>query len=141
MNSQRELDYKIAEFVMGWLWCGMPEGLKLIPPNGNPDESYIVPYYSVVLNMAWEVLETLRSRGFSVDVSCYPDNRKWLKPPMGEPTAKASKWTMQDISEHYQCTITRYDKDFDSWIVVCDPCGSSPAEVICLAALEAVKPK
>jgi hypothetical protein len=139
MNSLRELDYRVAELVMGWRWWSDAKGRQLIPPVGTHGESYIVPYYSVVLNMAWEVLETLRLCGFSVDVNCYPAGRKWLKPiKEGD---SAPKWQPQTSPNHYQCTVAGYDNEFDCWIVVCDPVGSSPAEVICLAALEVVKPK
>lgn len=76
MPAGRELDALVAEKVMGWTNVNPKEPYDLPVSGvafgkGSPDgmSRGPIPYYSTILAAAWQVLETLRARGFLMVVS------------------------------------------------------------------------
>ena len=133
----------IAEKIFGYIvtkiatFGGMGTPIyKFIDPEGNGWEGLLggnIPGYSINMKDAWDVVEKLRQKGFTVDVHAYPENREWLEPPYGG--APAKEWVLKKDKLHYQCSLSQYHEDIAAWISFADPCGESPAHAICLAAL------
>lgn len=130
----RELDALVAQKVMGvqieWVTA---QGQKIPTIMGQP--FYIKPYSTSIAD-AWLVVEKLKDMGFSIDVSAFPSNRKWLEPPYRG--AHAQEWTLTK-SVHYQCDISRYEETIEMWTCHCDADSDTPSHTICLAALKAVE--
>lgn len=62
-----ELDYAIAEHIMGWTKSTVGPCEYLNPP---PDEAFRpVPRYSTKIAAAWEVVDKMNSLGFTLDLS------------------------------------------------------------------------
>jgi hypothetical protein len=90
--SDRELDAKIAEHLMGWLdihqtigfqgqWLGHP------PSWPHPKVVFTgVPEYSTDLYHAWTVLEFLRQQGWLIRIQEMPDGFPYKDDMTGEDT-------------------------------------------------------
>lgn len=161
MKPGKELNDLIASKLFGWKFTKLSYVLALnynrlhvhpkikdhflleppeffdIPEDGRDRDHTDAPNYSTDIASAWLVVEKLRSLGFSVDVSSYPNEREWLKPPYDN--APAPEWVLSKGTEYYQCSISRHEPDAFGWISVCDPLGETPSHAICLAALEALE--
>jgi hypothetical protein len=138
MMNNRELDVLVATKIMDWIYDSKYVHKFSRFDRGRCDESDI-PTYSTSFQYAWEIVEKLRSLGFTVDISSYPASRKWLKPPYEN--APGPEWVLtKDGALPYQCSISRHEPDFECWVTVCQASAKNPAEAVCLAALEAIKP-
>lgn len=162
LKPGRELDVEIAEKVMGWTKCQAYSyrtfgdhwtTVKESKLKWSMDQDGTTYHECGCLNFqkkdmswspsrnigsAWEVVEKLVSLGYSVDVSSYPRDRKWLMPPYEN--APAKEWTLRaNEKDCHQCVISRYEKDAGCWIVhVDEPLAPTAPHTICLTALEAV---
>lgn len=140
MKPGVELDNEVALKVMGWTDPHTHEGeLMMLPPTcSSPYQP--APPYSTNLVAAWDVVENLRARGYSIKVSSYPTTRKWLKPPYKG--APSREWELVLGTPYYQTTICKQiieNTDVTQlWVVWSDAEGETPQHSICLAALEAL---
>jgi hypothetical protein len=143
MNPGRKLDALVAKRIMGWtdnssdptqpgMW-----GIMDYYVDGSPVLVADFPLYSDDILSSWEVVEVLRDLGYCVDISAFPNNRKWLESPYeGCP---APQWELVKTKSSYQCSISYQEPDLKCWISIADECSSeSPAHAICLSALKAI---
>jgi hypothetical protein len=150
MKPGRELDRSIAESVMGFKnvhendsYIDEPgtefiggmyiSALVYQPCDDIPGYFLEVPKYSTDMDASWEVVEVLKNKGFTVDLSAYPIDREWLEPPYEG--AKSKEWVLKRTNIFYQCRISEYDASCGGWIHVIDQSGDTPSYTICLAAL------
>lgn len=79
LKAGRELDALIAEKVMGWAlvsnqkankagWWGLAPGSSLMP----------LPYYSLSISDAWEVVEKLEEKGITMDMGQVWNGGEWM---------------------------------------------------------------
>jgi len=79
MPAGIDLDFLVAENVMGWKWIDTPIASRLlVPPEYNqPDlwrpewrhEGYpLPPSYSLSISDAWEVIERLNELGYGMEL-------------------------------------------------------------------------
>jgi hypothetical protein len=147
--TNREIDVQIAEKLFGakveflnqrygWRVDYVADNNECNDPNLAMDmvDGWKLKHYSRDIKSAFQVVEKLRTAGYTVDLSSYPEEREWLQSPYDN--APAKEWVLKRGPDYYQCRLSKYEK-FCGWICVCDPIGSSPAEVICMAALEALE--
>lgn len=148
--SQHHIDVKVAEHVMGWertneeiypggaISSNYRSRAWRIPGRGLVAEEFLCRF-SGGIAAAWEVVELLTSKGFSIDVLSVPDSRLWLKPPYEG--APASKWELRPggPDEKYQCVISSsLPEDGHEWIVRADCQAKTAPLAICLSALKVV---
>lgn len=143
MIPSRELDELVAQKMgletgsIGYRKVIMQRGYGCGTHECQKLHSRTMPEYSTDISAAWEVVEILRSKGFSVDVCSYPEERLWLKPPYDK--APADEWILTKCEFYYQCRISRFEIEYGGWVGAADPTAKTAAHAICLAALEVLK--
>ena len=113
--ASRDLDYLIAEKVMGWKYAR--NAGAFYPPNLHPEQNVIgheVPHYSTSIADAWRIVEKL-SKQYQVTVSSPCDELRY--------------WTVYLHHHGYRCfQDIKHEAESDI----------SAPHAICLAALKAM---
>lgn len=109
MRPGRELDALVSEEVLKIPVIKDEHGFWPPPKRGANFAEHEIPFYSLDLTVAWDLLERLRG-DYKVEISAYPD----------------SKWVIKAF---------HHDGDAKS----CTTSGETLSHAICLAALKSVK--
>lgn len=120
MEAGRELDVLIAEKVMQWTHRTVRNPVENYWQWSNAEgkDTALLPHFSTDMAAAWQVLEELRKKKWSIEIS---DN------------GAEAGWNCSIFSDR-----DSDGKIMETWQVIADEDAATVSLAICLAALKAV---